>query len=131
MDELELQSFDLGEDGGGRQLIFASKPISPTEHYVLTLGNGPKNEEQAPEQPTEEQTGKGLGRQLFDSISKLTKKNQQPEQQEETSNIKLRCFKLSKPEGKKFFVEEYLDPKLISDVARFMGAGQHDHEKDL
>ena len=37
--DLELKSFDLGEKGGGMQLIIASKAISSTEYYVITLGN--------------------------------------------------------------------------------------------
>ena len=37
--DLELKCFDLGEKGGGMQLIIASKAISSTEYYVITLGN--------------------------------------------------------------------------------------------
>lgn len=37
--DLELKSFDLGEKGGGMQLIIAAKAINSTEYYVITLGN--------------------------------------------------------------------------------------------
>lgn len=37
-----LQSFDLGEAGGGEQLIIDYRPVSPGEYYVMTLGNAPK-----------------------------------------------------------------------------------------
>ncbi len=127
-DELELKSFDLGEMGGGKQVIFASKSITDKEHYVFTFGDGPKNEE-AP-QPVDNTPNKSLGRQLFDSISKLTKKTQTNEPTPEENLTKLRCFKLSQVD-EKFLVEEYVDPKLICDVARYMGAGKHNDEKSL
>lgn len=37
--DLELKCFDLGEQGGGMQLIIAAKAISSTEYYAITLGN--------------------------------------------------------------------------------------------
>ena len=35
-------SFDLGEAGGGEQVIIDYREISPTEYYVMTLGNAAK-----------------------------------------------------------------------------------------
>ena len=43
----KFQSFDVGERYGGTQLIIDYKVISPTECYVMTLGNGPKLKEDA------------------------------------------------------------------------------------
>lgn len=43
----KLQSFDLGERGGGTQIIIDYRVISPTEYYVMTLGNAPKIREEA------------------------------------------------------------------------------------
>ena len=37
--DLELKTFDLGEQAGGMQLIIAAKAISSTEYYAITLGN--------------------------------------------------------------------------------------------
>ena len=38
----KFHSFDLGECGGGEQLIIDYRVISPTEYNVMTLGNGPR-----------------------------------------------------------------------------------------
>ena len=41
---LDLLCFDLGEENGGKQLILEHISISPTEHYVFTIGDGPITE---------------------------------------------------------------------------------------
>lgn len=41
--DLNLQSFDLGEIGGGKQLIIDYRIISSGEYYVMTLGDAPKS----------------------------------------------------------------------------------------
>ena len=38
----KLQSFDLGEAGGGEQLIIDYRAASTTEYYVMALGNAPR-----------------------------------------------------------------------------------------
>ena len=48
--DLELKGFDLGEQGGGMQLIIAAKTISPTEFYVATLGNALPKIQNSPKQ---------------------------------------------------------------------------------
>ena len=48
--DLELKGFDLGEQGGGMQLIIAAKTISPTEFYVATLGNSLPKIQNSPKQ---------------------------------------------------------------------------------
>ena len=97
-----FHSFDLGELGGGKQLIIDYRAISPTEYYVMTLGNGPKID---------------LTSDL--DIKKLEEKylkNQEIVKNEE--NIKIRFFKLSLREDNKYFVEEYVSIKTITEVAK-------------
>ena len=48
--DLELKGFDLGEQGGGMQLIIAAKTISPTEFYVATVGNALPKIQNSPKQ---------------------------------------------------------------------------------
>ena len=40
---IDLSCFDLGEENGGKQLILQHVSISSTEHYVFTIGDGPKD----------------------------------------------------------------------------------------
>ncbi len=42
----KFNSFDLGERGGGEQLIIDYKAISSTEYDVMALGNGPRLKEE-------------------------------------------------------------------------------------
>lgn len=137
MDDLDLMSFDLGEIGGGEQVIFAHKPINENEYYVLTLGNGPKSEQET----TESQTATGnqnhnkfetAGKQLLDSIrnripglNKISNKNAVAT---DGQSIKLRCFKLSRVEGKKYLIDEYVTPQGVSQVARFIGVGKNNQD---
>ena len=131
--DLDLMSFDLGEIGGGQQTIIAHKPINDQEYYVFTLGNGPKIDDVSQEQPDE--VNKKIGkvgqwvdkiRNCFPILNKNTKN--QTEVQAASENVKLRCFKLSRAEGQKYLVEEYVTPKTVSDVARFFGAGKNKGE---
>lgn len=99
-----FHSFDLGELGGGKQLIIDYRAISPVEYYVMTLGNGPKTD-LTPD---------------FD-IKKLEEnylKNQEIVKNEENKNIKIRFFKLSLREDNKYLVEEYVSIKTITEVAK-------------
>ncbi|MCM1404125.1 MAG: hypothetical protein NC133_01265 [Prevotella sp.] len=135
-EKFDLMSFDLGEAGGGKQVIFAHKAISATEHYVFTLGNPPKNAQNAADQPaapTNENATKGaLGKQLFsnfrDRLANLKNTNKPTTVEENPLNPKLRCFKLSLQEGKKYLVEEYTTPQSVANIARLFGAGQTDPE---
>lgn len=99
-----FHSFDLGELGGGKQLIIDYRVISPTEYYVMTLGNGPKID---------------LTPDL--DIKKLEEKylkNQEIVKNEENNNIKIRFFKLSLKEDNKYLIEEYVSIKTITEVAK-------------
>ena len=97
---LELQSFDLGEAGGGTQIIFAHKAINNTEHYVFTLGNGPKSEQVTAEQNSDKTANSimGVGKQLLSNIRmQLSGKKEQHNDQADDNeinpqNLKLRCF---------------------------------------
>lgn len=135
--KLDLMSFDLGEAGGGTQMIFAHKAVSPTEHYVFTLGNPPKDAQNTAEQknaPAENSGVKGLfGKQMFsnirDRLANLKGAGKQANATEETPlNPKLRCFKLSLQEGKKYLVEEYVTPQGVANVARLFAEGKEDPE---
>ena len=143
--DLELQSFDLPEAAGGTQMIIAHKAVKTvndaeqtehTEHYVFTLGNGPKNEQNASSQSAAKQEGasKSLSQQLLASFRKQFggQKNQADNQPKtvdsDAQNMKLRCFKLSHVEGKKYNVQEYVTPQGISDVARLFGAEKNEPE---
>ena len=126
---LELMSFDLGEAGGGTQMIFAQKAINQNEHYVLTLGNGPKGTENQTKAQEPTKAANGAGKQLLGNfLSQFGRNknanNQNAAAENDAKNLKLRCFKLSQTEGKKYKVEEYVTPQGVSDVARFFGAGQ-------
>ena len=99
-----FHSFDLGELGGGEQLIIDYRAISPTEYYVMTLGNGPKID---------------LTPDL--DIKKLEEKyleNQEIVKNEKNNNIKIRFFKLSLKEDNKYLIEEYVSIKTITEVAK-------------
>ncbi len=135
--KLDLMSFDLGEAGGGKQLIFAHKAVSPTEHYVFTLGNPPKDAQNtagqqaspAGENGVKESLGKHLFANFRDRLANLKGAGKQANGAEEAPlNPKLRCFKLSLQEGKKYLVEEYVTPQGVADVARLFAAGKENPE---
>lgn len=131
--DLDLMSFDLGEVGGGQQMIIAHKQINDQECYVFTLGNGPKTDDVNQEQPVETNENLGKVGQFVDKIRNripgLNKNsNEASKVNAMADNVKLRCFKLSRAEDKKYLIEEYVTPKAVSDVARFFGAGQHEDE---
>ena len=132
--KLDLMSFDLGEAGGGKQMIFAHKAVSPTEHYVFTLGNPPKDAQntagqQAASNGTKETLGKHLFSNFRERLANLKGANKQANAEEEVPlNPKLRCFKLSLQEGKKYLVEEYVTPQGVANVARLFAAGKEDPE---
>ncbi len=119
---LEDLSFDLGEIGGGRQLIIHDLAANDQVHYVFTIGNKSKLDEL---QQPKANDKKNIGRQLFDSILKLANgnKNAQPKTEEEFENIRIRCFRLTLQEQGGYQVEEIVDPEKVSDVARAMGYG--------
>lgn len=133
MTELDLKGFDLGEIGGGEQMIFASKPINDKEHYVLTLGDGPKSTDEVAQTEQNVNAQKSVGGQILDNLRNHIpglNKNAQMNNKQEPNNIKLRCFKLSHVEGKKYMIEEYVTPKAISEVARFMRGGSAEQETE-
>lgn len=107
MKSLNLKGFDLGEMGGGEQLIIDSRTVSKTEHYVIALGNAPK-----------------IDIPLNSNIKELEKKYLKNKKKEkdikikERDNIKLRFFKLTLKEGKKYLIEEYVTPENISAVSK-------------
>lgn len=125
---LDLMSFDLGEAGGGKQIIFMHKSISETEHYVFTLGNAPQDTQEnlvqrgAPEKEIDN-TETLLDQQLLSNfrnrLSNLkSTDNQNEAAQANEQNLKLRCFKLTQTENREYLVEEYITPKGIANVAR-------------
>ena len=91
-----LQSFDLGEKGGGTQVIIDYRPIEPGQFYVMTLGNGPKLEVN-PDTDTNSDT----------------KSNEK-----ENNKIKIRFFKLTLRENKKYLIEEFVSLESIRNLAR-------------
>ena len=99
-----FHNFDLGELGGGKQLIIDYKDISPTEYYVITLGNGPKID-LTPDLNIKE-------------LEKKYLKKQEIIKDEENNNIKIRFFKLSLKENNKYLVEEYVSLKAIAKIAK-------------
>ncbi|MBO7123032.1 MAG: hypothetical protein J6V90_07120 [Treponema sp.] len=107
MDSLKLKSFDIGEMGGGEQIIIDSRTISETEHYVITLGNAPKIN------IPPNSNIKELEKRYLES-----KKNENVVKTKERDNIKLRFFKLTRKEGKKYLIEEYVTPESVSAVAK-------------
>lgn len=115
--DLKWMSFDLGEVGGGTQIIVAHKAISDTEYYVMTLGNGPKIEMTSvgavnkviEEYKKKQMMDKALGKQASDKI----------EEDEDYENIKIRFFKLTFTEGKKYLVEEFITLEQITEVAGY------------
>ena len=123
--DLQLKSFDLGENGGGPQMILAHKAVSEKEHYVFTLGNGPKKtEEQAEPVDSKNTAGKQILSSIRDRFMHKKDQNQTEQEQDDLDNFKLRCFKLSKVEGKKYLVEEYVTPEGVCNVARLFNDSQ-------
>ena len=119
--QIDLMCFDLGEQEGGKQLILDHKSVSPTEHYVFTIGDGPKKEEpeNANSTPNEETTGV---KKLFSKQPFMNLRNhfigKKPEEKQEENNVKLRCFKLSLADNGKFLVKEYKTTEEITEVAK-------------
>lgn len=123
--DLQLMSFDLGENGGGSQMVLAHKAVSEKEHYVFTLGNGPKKtEEQAEPVDNKNTAGKQILSSIRDRFMHKKDQNQTEQEQDDLDNFKLRCFKLSKVEGKKYLVEEYVTPEGVCNVARLFNDNQ-------
>ena len=99
--DLELKGFDLGEQGGGMQLIIAAKTISPTEFYVATLGNSLPKIQNSPKQdlPSDEiMTDEEIEELLKECESKKTIddfnlfKNNEKNDSTEKKDIKIRFF---------------------------------------
>lgn len=127
--DLELKGFDLGEQGGGMQLIIAAKTISPTEFYVATLGNSLPKIQNSPKQdlPSDEiMTDEEIEELLKECESKKTIddfnlfKNNEKNDSTEKNDIKIRFFKLSFIEDE-LNAEEYITWEGIVNVAKFMG----------
>lgn len=127
--DLELKGFDLGEQGGGMQLIIAAKTISPTEFYVATVGNSLPKIQNSPKQdlPSDEiMTDEEIEELLKECESKKTIddfnlfKNNEKNDSTEKKDIKIRFFKLSFIEDE-LNAEEYITWQGIVNVAKFMG----------
>ena len=127
--DLELKGFDLGEQGGGMQLIIAAKTISPTEFYVATVGNSLPKIQNSPKQdlPSDEiMTDEEIEELLKECESKKTIddlnlfKNNEKNDSTEKKDIKIRFFKLSFIEDE-LNAEEYITWEGIVNVAKFMG----------
>lgn len=133
--DLELKGFDLGEQGGGMQLIIAAKTISPTEFYVATLGNSLPKIQNSPKQdlPSDEimtdeeikelikkfESNKSIDElNLFKNVEQ-TDENKKWDDKEK-NDIKIRFFKLSFIEDE-LNAEEYITWEGIVNVAKFMG----------
>lgn len=133
--DLELKGFDLGEQGGGMQLIIAAKTISPTEFYVATLGNALPKIQNSPKQdlPSDEimtdeeikelikkfESNKSIDElNLFKNVEQ-TDENKKWDDKEK-NDIKIRFFKLSFIEDE-LNAEEYITWQGIVNVAKFMG----------
>ena len=130
--DLDLMSFDLGEDAGGKQLILAHKSVSETEHYVFTVGDGVKNSEKTAKEPDVSQEPTGL-KKLFSKQSFLNLRDQlirkKPDEKEEENNIKLRCFNLTLTDNGKYLVKEFVTPEGVAKVAKMFNFDKN--ESDL
>ena len=133
--DLELKGFDLGEQGGGMQLIIAAKTISPTEFYVATVGNSLPKIQNSPKQDLpsdeimtdeeiEELIKKFESNKSIDELNLFKNVEQTDENKKwddkEKNDIKIRFFKLSFIEDE-LNAEEYITWQGIVNVAKFMG----------
>lgn len=128
--DLELKGFDLGEQGGGMQLIIAAKTISPTEFYVTALGNPPCKKQNLPsdeimtDEEIEELIKKFESNKSIDELNLFKNVEQTDENKKwddkEKNDIKIRFFKLSFIEDE-LNAEEYITWEGIVNVAKFMG----------
>ena len=133
--DLELKGFDLGEQGGGMQLIIAAKTISPTEFYVATVGNSLPKIQNSPKQDLpsdeimtdeeiEELIKKFESNKSIDELNLFKNVEQTDENKKwddkEKNDIKIRFFKLSFIEDE-LNAEEYITWEGIVNVAKFMG----------
>lgn len=122
--DLELKGFDLGEQGGGMQLIIAAKTISPTEFYVTALGNPPckkqnlLSDEIMTDEEIEELLKECESKKTIDELNLF--KNNEKNDSTEKNDIKIRFFKLSFIEDE-LMAEEYITWEGIVNVAKFMG----------
>lgn len=122
--DLELKGFDLGEQGGGMQLIIAAKTISPTEFYVTALGNPPckkqnlTSDEIMTDEEIEELLKECESKKTIDELNLF--KNNEKNEEKEKNDIKIRFFKLSFIEDE-LMAEEYITWEGIVKVAKFMG----------
>ena len=127
-DDLYLHGFDLKEEGGGKQLIYAQKKINDRESYVFTLGEGPKIE--MPSETQDNKAKESVLKQVLTTIRNLNKNAVKlNENVTNQTHIKLRCFKLTRNDNQKYRIEEYVTPEGISEVARFFGAGKNEPDK--
>ena len=133
--DLELKGFDLGEQGGGMQLIIAAKTISPTEFYVATVGNSLPKIQNSPKQDLpsdeimtdeeiEELIKKFESNKSIDELNLFKNVEQTDENKKwddkEKNDMKIRFFKLSFIEDE-LNAEEYITWEGIVNVAKFMG----------
>lgn len=117
------QSFNLGEIGGGSQVIIFDEMINPTQHHVLTVGDAPKTEHEQLQEMTSDQEQKSVGRRLFESVRhRLPKLNKTSadENSVEDNHTELRCFRLTFQDeanllNGKFNCEEFVNPEMVID----------------
>ena len=107
IESINLKSFNLGELGGGKQLIIDYRKTSESEYLVMTLGN-PSPINASLDCKKKELKEKCLENKKFEISAKNTDSN----------NIRLRFFKLTFKENNQFLVEEYVTPESISEVAK-------------
>ena len=93
------QSFNLGEIGGGSQVIIFDEAISTQQHHVLTAGHAPQTQHEQLQQPTVDDARKSIGRIMLEKVShylpQINKASQSEENQAEDNNTELRCFRLT------------------------------------
>lgn len=125
-EELVGQSFNLGEIGGGSQLIIFDEAISAQQHHVITAGNAPQTQREQLQQPAADGERKSIGRIMLEKVShylpQINKASQSDENQKEDNDTELRCFRLTFQDevnllDGKFKCEEFVDPNMIVDFA--------------
>ena len=123
--DLSLKVFDLDETDGGRQMVLGHKQVNNDEHYLLTVGNGPKQEVKESETPEKENTGvkKFFNKQMLLNIRDhfVNKKNNEKEKENEKDdidNFKYRIFKLTKQEGRNYLLQECNTPEAFFEAVK-------------
>lgn len=122
--DLALKAFDLDENEGGRQMVLGHKQVNNSEHYLLTIGNGPKQEEKQEPEATEKTENNGM-KKLFNKQMLLNirdhfihKKDEKEKNKDEIDNFKYRIFKLTKQEGRNYLLQECSTPEAFFEAVK-------------